>query len=135
MAKSTDVLENVLDQMADLNKKMTDFSSHLISMVENYDIFMQNQSKVVDNQDIVVENQKTIIKNQGIITHNQSSIIHNQSVIVKNQAYLKTFLFAQIEILTLLTKRPKSEISDEIKSYFENAQLEISRGFENPVGE
>lgn len=135
MAKSTDVLDSVMDQMADLNKKMTDFSSHLMSMVENYDVLMQNQSKVVDNHDIVVENQKTIIKNQGIITHNQSSIIHNQSVIVKNQAYLKTFLFAQIEILTILTNRPKVEIADEIKSYFENAQLEISKGFENPVGE
>ena len=135
MAKSNDVLEMLLEQMADLNKKMGDFSVHQINMVENYEILMQNQAKVVDNHDIVILNQKTIIKNQGIITQNQSSIIHNQSVIVKNQAYLKTFLFAQIEILTLLTKRPKGEISKEINEYFENAQIEISRGFENPVGE
>ncbi len=135
MAKSTDVLDTVMGQMVDLNKKMTEFSGHLLSMVENYDVLMENQAKVVDNHDIVVENQKTIIKNQGIITHNQTSIIHNQSVIVKNQAYLKTFLFAQIEILTILTKKEKSEISDEINGYFEKAQLEISYGFENPVGE
>ena len=40
MAKSTDVLDNVMDQMTELNKKMTDFSSHLMSMVENYDVLM-----------------------------------------------------------------------------------------------
>lgn len=135
MAKSTDVLDNVMDQMTDLNRKMTDFSSHLMSMVENYDVLMQNQSKVVDNHDIVIDNQKAIIKNQGIITHNQSSIIHNQSVIVKNQSYLKTILFTQTEILTLLTQRPKEEIAEEIKLYFEKAQSEIASGFENPIGE
>jgi hypothetical protein len=135
MAKSTDVLDTVMGKLADLNKNMADFSGHLLNMVENYDVLMENQSKVVDNHDIVVENQKTIIKNQGIITHNQTSIIHNQSVIVKNQAYLKTFLFAQIEILTILTQKDKAEISEEINGYFEKAQLEISKGFENPVGE
>lgn len=133
MAKSTDVLDTVMVQLVDLNKKMSDFSNHLLSMVENYDVLMENQSKVVDNQDIVVENQRTIIKNQGIITHNQTSIIHNQSVIVKNQAYLKTIIFAQVEILTNLTQRNKDEVAEEINSYFEKAQMEISKGFEQPV--
>lgn len=135
MAKSGDILDQLLEQMADLNKKMANFSLHQVSMVENYEILMQNQTKVADNHDIVVKNQNTIIKNQGIITQNQSSIIHNQAVIVKNQAYLKTFLYAQTEILTLLTNKPKEIISKEITDFFESAQLEISKGFEKPVGE
>lgn len=135
MAKSGDILDQLLEQMADLNKKMTDFSSHQLSMVENYEILMQNQIKVVENHDIIVKNQNTIIKNQGIITHNQSSIIHNQGVIVKNQAYLKTFLYSQTEILTILTNKPKEIISKEITDFFKSAQEEISKGFEKPIGE
>ena len=135
MAKSNDVLDLLLGQLAELNKKMGEFSGHQINMVENYDILMQNQVKVAENHDLVVNNQNTIIKNLGIVIHNQNAIIHNQSKIVKNQAYLKTFLHAQVEILTLLTNRPKADISKEINLYFENAQVEISQGFEHPVGE
>ena len=135
MAKSGDILDQLLEQVADLNKKMTNFSLNQLSLVENYEILIQNQIKVADNHDIVIENQNTIIKNQGIITQNQSSIIHNQGVIVKNQAYLKTFLYAQTEILTLLSNKPKELITKEITDFFETAQLEISNGFEKPVGE
>jgi Mg2+ and Co2+ transporter CorA len=135
MAKSNDLIENVADQVSDMNKRLTEVTCHMSSMVENYDYLLQNQTQVADNHDLVVANQNTIIQNLGIIIHNQTAIIHNQSKIVKNQAYLKTFLFAQVEILTLLTQKPKEEISKEINTYFENAQIEISKGFENPIGE
>jgi hypothetical protein len=135
MAKSGDLIEQMHEQVMQLSSKMSSFTEHQLSMIENYELLMQNQLKFTDNHDTVVSNQNTIIKNQGIITQNQSSIIHNQAVIVKNQAYLKTFLHAQTEILTLLTKKPKTEIAKEINTFFENAQKEIASGFENPVGE
>lgn len=134
MARSSDVLENVNVQLSDLTNNMSNFSKHLSTMVENYDMLTENQVKVADNHDIVVENQRTIIKNQGIITHNQISIINNQSVIVNNQAYLKTLIYGQIQILTLLTNKDKSEISEEIHAYLKTAQLEISKGFEYSIG-
>ncbi len=135
MAKANDVLDILLDQMMALEKKMGEFSGHQVSMVENYDILIQNQMKVSENNDLVLNNQNTIIKNLGIVIHNQNAIIHNQSKIVKNQAYLKTFLHAQVEILSHLTNKPKADIANEINSYLENAQIEISQGFENPAGE
>lgn len=135
MAKSVDILDKLNQQMDALNSKMSEFANHQVNMIDNYEILMQNQIKVAENHDFVVANQRKIIENLGIIVQNQSSIIHNQSKIVKNQAYLKTFLMAQVEILTILTNRPKSEIEKEVLDYFENAKVEISRGFENPLGE
>ena len=135
MAKSVDVLDRLNEQLEALNNKMSEFALHQINMIENYEVFMENQVKVAENHDVVIGNQNKIIENLGIIIHNQSAIIHNQSKIVKNQAYLKTFLYAQIEILTILTNRPKKEIEKEVTSYFENAKIEISTGFENPIGE
>jgi flagellar biosynthesis chaperone FliJ len=135
MAKSNDLIETVAGQVGEIDSKLSSVFTHITSIVENYDFLLQNQNQVADNHDLVVANQNTIIQNLGIIIQNQGSIIHNQSKIVKNQAYLKTFLYAQVEILTLLTKRPKEEISDEINTFFENAQIEISKGFENPIGE
>jgi len=135
MAKSVDVLDRLNQQMEALNQKMSEFASHQVNMIENYEILMQNQIQVAENHDLVVANQNRIIENLGIVIHNQSSIIHNQSKIVKNQAYLKTFLYAQVEILTILTDRPKSEIEKEVSDFFENAKIEIASGFENPIGE
>jgi hypothetical protein len=135
MAKSGDLIEQMHENVMKLSSKMSSFTEHQLSMIENYELLMQNQLKVTDNHDTVVSNQNTIIKNQSIITQNQSSIIHNQAVIVKNQAYLKTFLYAQTEILTIITQRPKAEIAQEINAFFENAQKEIAQGFEKPIGE
>jgi len=135
MAKSNDIIETVASQVAEIDKKLSSVSAHMVSIVENYDFLLQNQTQAAENHDLVVANQNTIIQNLGIIIQNQGSIIHNQSKIVKNQAYLKTFLYAQVEILTLLTQRPKEEIANEINTYFENAQVEISKGFQNPIGE
>lgn len=135
MAKSNDLIETVAGQVGEIDSKLSSVFTHMTSIVENYDFLLQNQNQVADNHDLVIANQNTIIQNLGIVIHNQGSIIHNQSKIVKNQAYLKTFLHAQIEILTLLTKRPKEEIANEVNTFFENAQVEISKGFENPIGE
>ncbi len=135
MAKSNDVLSQIQESLAELNKKVSDFVNNQNNMIENYDILLRNQLQTTENHDIVIQNQKTIIKNQGIITQNQSSIIHNQSVIVKNQAYLKTLIYTQTEVLALLTNRPKNEIVNEVESYLEKAQKEIAEGFEKPIGE
>lgn len=135
MAKSVDFLANLNQQMDALNHRMSEFANHQVNMIENYEILMQNQVKVAENHDVVISNQNKIIENLGIIIHNQSAIIHNQSKIVKNQAYLKTFLYAQVEILTILTNRPKVEIEKEVTDFFENAKVEIAKGFENPIGE
>jgi Mg2+ and Co2+ transporter CorA len=134
MAKSDDILKQIQESLTELNKKVKEFTNNQSNMIENYDILLNNQIKTTDNHDIVVQNQKKIIQNQGIITHNQSSIIHNQSVIVKNQAYLKTLIFTQTEVLSLLTNRPKTEIVKEVEDYLEKAQKEIAEGFEEPIG-
>jgi hypothetical protein len=135
MAKSNDILDNIQENLEELNQKIAQLTTHQLSMIENYDMLMQNQLRATDNHDIVVQNQKTIIKNQGIITHNQSSIIHNQAVIVKNQAFLRTIMYAQVEILTHLTQRPKEEISQEIEQFFDKAQKDVAMGFEQAMGE
>jgi Mg2+ and Co2+ transporter CorA len=134
MAKSDDILKQIQESLTELNKKVKEFTNNQSNMIENYDILLNNQIKTTDNHDIVVQNQKKIIQNQGIITHNQSSIIHNQSVIVKNQAYLKTLIFTQTEVLSLLTNRPKDEIAKEVEAYLQKAQKEIAEGFEEPIG-
>jgi hypothetical protein len=135
MARSTDVLGTMASQMQQLLEKSGEISKQLLALVENYDYMLQNQASITENHDIVTQNQKTIIKNQGIITHNQSSIIHNQSLIVKNQAYLKTFIYTQSQLLSLVSQRPIADIEKEVNNYFENIQQEISKGIEQPIGE
>lgn len=133
MAKADDKLEQLKEELTNINKLMQSFVEHQKEMIDNYDILTQNQLQGTENQDIIINNQKIIIKNQTIITQNQSSIIHNQSVIVKNQAYLKTLIHTQTEVLALLTKRSKNEISEEVNNFLIKAQEEITQGFENPL--
>jgi hypothetical protein len=133
MAKSVDVVFQINENLQALQQSMVDFTAHQLSMIENYQILMQNQLKVTDNHDIVVENQKKIIQNQGIITHNQTSIISNQAVIVKNQAYLRTLIHAQAKLIALVSNKTLEEVNQELDHFLENAQLEISKGFEKPV--
>jgi hypothetical protein len=133
MAKSGDILEQTNQNLSELNAQINEFSNHQINMIENYDILLQNQLKTTDNHDIVVQNQKTIIKNQGIITFNQSAIINNQGLIVKNQAYLKTMIFTQAKIISLITKQPVEEVVLEVESFLQNTQSEISKGFEETI--
>jgi hypothetical protein len=135
MGKTDGILQKSAETLDKLNQKLGNLLLQQASIVENYDLLLQNQQSLADNNDIVVQNQKTIIKNQGIITSNQASIIHNQTTIVKNQAYLKTFLYTQAEILSLLTQRSKEEISAEIQIYFELMKQEATQEIEKPIGE
>lgn len=135
MAKADSSSQKSAETLNELNQSLGNLLLQQASIVENYDFLLQNQQILVNNNDVVIQNQKTIIKNQGIITSNQASIIHNQTTIVKNQAYLKTFLHTQTEILSLLTKRSKEEISTEIQNYFELMKQESIKEIEKPIGE
>ncbi len=85
----------------------------LVSLYENFNIFLENQKNKVENQDIVIQNQSRIIGNQDVIVTNQLNIIKNQKQIVENQVTLAVMLKTQAMLLQKIENLNGNNMSEK----------------------
>lgn len=85
----------------------------LVSLYENFNVFLENQKNKVENQDIVIQNQSRIIGNQDVIVTNQLNIIKNQKQIVENQVTLAVILKTQARLLQIVENISGNNMSEK----------------------
>ena len=105
----------------------------LVSLYENFNIFLENQKTKVENQDIVIQNQSRIIGNQDVIVSNQLNIIKNQKQIVENQVTLAVILKSQARLLQKIENLngnniTEQEASDIIQGLFAEVKQQFDLG-------
>ena len=107
------------------------------TVIQNYDILLQNQKQNTNNHEEVIKNQSTIIRNQEIIVNNQMNIVKNQKSIVQNQATLDVILQTQAHILNLVkhltgSKESLKETINMIEQFRINFKESVIKSFNDP---